>query len=74
MSNTSGSTINATAYVYSPGAGNTMLVKSAPISSGAALIVVGGDQKLVLQANDTVFVQSTASTSLDAYMSIMEIT
>lgn len=73
LANTTGSTINATAYINT-GAGNINLVKSAPISTGGTLVIVGGDQKLVLQANDSVYIQSTAATSLDAYMSIMEIT
>jgi hypothetical protein len=53
---------------------NTYVVVNAPISSGSSLVVGGGDQKLVLITGDNVFVQSSASSSLDAVMSIMEIT
>jgi len=73
MCNTTGATISATAYINSGGA-NINLVKSAPISTGGTLVIVGGDQKIVLQANDSIYVQSTSSSSMDAYMSIMEIT
>jgi hypothetical protein len=36
--------------------------------------VGGGDQKIVLETGDSMFVQSSASSSVDAVMSIMEIT
>ena len=54
--------------------GNTNLIVNAPISSGASLVLVGGDQKLVLESGDSVFVQSSVASSADAVMSIMEIT
>jgi len=38
------------------------------------LVVGGGDQKIVLVTGDQLIVQSSAATSLDAVMSIMEIT
>jgi hypothetical protein len=37
-------------------------------------VAVGGDQKIVLVTGDSIWVQSTAATSIDAVMSIMEIT
>jgi hypothetical protein len=59
---------------FNDNAGNTYLVTNAPISSGSSLLVGGGDQKIVLIAGDKIYVQSSASTSADAVMSIMEIT
>jgi hypothetical protein len=50
------------------------LVKSAPITTGGTLVVIGGDQKLVLQTNDNVKIVSDTMNSVDAVMSIMEIT
>ncbi len=38
------------------------------------LVVGGGDQKIVLVTGDQLQVQSSAATSIDAVMSIMEIT
>jgi hypothetical protein len=38
------------------------------------LVAVGGDQKLVLITGDKVFVQSSAASSIDAVLSILEIT
>jgi acetyltransferase-like isoleucine patch superfamily enzyme len=74
VTNTTGSAITANVYIQDAGLANTSLVTNAPISSGSSLIVGGGDQKLVLITGDKVFVQSSASSSLDAVMSIMEIT
>lgn len=73
LCNTSGATINASLYVNN-GASNIYIVKNAPISAGGTLVPIGGDQKLVLQFNDNVKVISDTITSIDAVMSIMEIT
>jgi hypothetical protein len=73
LSNTTGGAINASVFVNN-GANNYYLVKSAPIAAGGALIPIGGDQKLVLQFNDNVKIVSDTASSIDAYMSIMEIT
>jgi hypothetical protein len=73
ISNTTGSAVNASLFINN-GANNYYIVKNAPIASGGTLIPVGGDQKVVLQFNDNVKVVSDTATSLDVYMSIMEIT
>ena len=65
LSNTSGGTINASAFVANATA-LTYLVKNAPITTGGTLIVVGGDQKLVLEAGDYLRVQTSAADSADA--------
>jgi hypothetical protein len=74
VTNLTGSSITANVFIQDVGAANTYVVVNAPISSGSSLVVGGGDQKLVLITGDKVFVQSSASSSLDAVMSIMEIT
>lgn len=73
VSNTSGSTINADVYINN-GANNYYIVKAAPITAGGALVPIGGDQKLVLESGDNVKIKSDSTSSLDAIMSIMEIT
>ena len=73
IANVTGSTI----YVdcdHNDGATDTALVKTAPIPSGGSLIVVGGDQKVVLQTGDGIFVNSDTASSVDVVMSILEIT
>jgi len=73
LCNTTGATINASVFVQN-GANIHYIVKNAPITTGGALVPIGGDQKLVLQVNDNVKVQSDSVNSVDAFMSIMEIT
>ena len=73
VTNTTGSAIAANVYINN-GAANTSLIVNAPISAGASLVLVGGDQKLVLESGDSVYVQSSVASSADAVMSIMEIT
>jgi hypothetical protein len=73
VSNVIGSTIAVDIYI-NDGSTNTYLVKGAPVSSGGAIIPIGGDQKVVLEANDTIKVRSDSAGSADAILSIMEIT
>lgn len=71
--NTTGSAIAANVFINNV-SGNTNLVVSAPISSGSSLVLIGGDQKLVLETGDSIYVQGSVASSCDAVMSIMEIT
>lgn len=56
------------------GTNDTYLIKGAPVLPGASLVVSGGDQKIVLVTNDSVKVKSNTASSVDAVMSILEIT
>ena len=47
------------------------LVKNAPVPVGGALVVVGGDQKVVVETSDTVKVSSTQT--VDVITSTLEI-
>ena len=49
------------------------LVKNAPIPAGSSLVVIGGDQKVCLEAADTVIVQADTTLSADVVMSYLEI-
>jgi hypothetical protein len=72
--NTTGSAVNADVALYINSlTESTFLVKDAPIPGGGSLVVVGGDQKVVLQEGDAIQVESSTTTSLDVIMSIMEI-
>ena len=73
VTNTTSSAITANVFINN-GVANTYVVANSPVSSGASLVAVGGDQKIVLVTGDSIWVQSTAATSIDAVMSIMEIT
>jgi len=53
---------------------NIYLVKAAPVPVGSALVVVGGDQKVVMEASDVLKVTSNTASSADVALSILEIT
>ena len=74
VTNTSASAITANVYINDVAAANTYIVTNAPISAGSSLVVGGGDQKIVLITGDKMYVQTSASSSADTVMSIMEIT
>jgi hypothetical protein len=50
------------------------LVKGADVAVGGALVVVGGDQKLVLQTGDVLKAKSSVATSADVILSVLNIT
>jgi len=56
------------------GTNDTYLIKDAPLPSGGSMIIIGGDQKVVLETNDSIKIASDTASSLDAIMSILEIT
>ena len=53
---------------------NVYLVKAAPIPVGGSLIVVGGDQKVVMEPGDTIKVTSDTASSADVVLSHLDIT
>jgi len=53
---------------------NVYLIKAAPIPVGSSLVVVGGEQKVVMNADDVLKVTSNTATSADVALSILEIT
>ena len=54
----------------SVGTGATYLVKGTPLPSGAALSVLDG--KIILETTDTVIVTSSAASSCDVIVSVLE--
>lgn len=55
------------------GTNDTYIVDEAPIPVGSSLVVIGGDQKVVLEPTHSIKVKSSAATSCDVVMSILEI-
>ena len=53
---------------------NIYVVKAAPVPVGSSLVVVGGDEKVVLEASDVLKVTSDTASSADVSLSILEIT
>ena len=73
VANTSASTVNID-VTLNDGANDTYLVKDAPVPVGGALVPIGGNQKVVLITGDSIKVNSSAASSVDAVLSILEIT
>lgn len=52
---------------------NVYILKAAPIPVGGALVPVGGEQKIVMEASDIIKVTSDTANSADTTLSILEI-
>lgn len=76
IANVSNAHINVSAFVNEANNSNanTFLIKNAPVPVGSTLVIVGGDQKVVLKTGDSIYLTSSANTSVDAFMSILETT
>ena len=73
VANTSASPITTDAYV-TRSAVDYYLVKTATVAVGGSLVIVGGDQKVVLEPTDVLKVVTSAATSADCFASLLEIT
>jgi hypothetical protein len=72
-SNTTTSPVTVSAYI-TRSAVDYYLIKDAVVPVGGSLIIVGGDQKIVLTVSDALKVVSSAATSVDAVTSVLNIT
>jgi len=70
LANTSLSTITVSAKLVK-GASSAFIVKDATVLAGGAIVLVGGDQKVVLEAGDSLTAYSSASSSCDAIVSYL---
>ena len=73
IGNTTSAPITANVTIVSAGTTYFML-QGATIATGGALVPIGGDQKLVMEAGDYLQVQTSASNSADVILSVLEIT
>lgn len=73
VANISASPITVDVYV-TVSAVDYYIVKGATVPTGGALVPVGGDQKVVLETGDALKVISSAATSADVIVSVLEIT
>jgi hypothetical protein len=73
LANTSASEISVTVELLKSGVTVYALVSAAPVPVGSSLVVVGGDQRVVMQATDTLRAR-TASGTADLVLSYLEIT
>ena len=73
LANVTSGVISVTATL-NDGSNTTHIVKDAPIPTGGSLVVLGGDQKVVLMTGDKIIVTSNTASSCDVIMSFLEIT
>ena len=71
--NTTASPVTVDAYV-TRSAVDYYLVKGATVPVGGSLVIVGGDQKVVLITSDALKVLSSAAASIDLLTSVLNIT
>lgn len=73
VANTSASPITASAY-FTRSAVDYYLIKNATVPVGSSLVLVGGDQKVVLIPSDVLKVVTSAAASADVVTSVLNIT
>ena len=77
VSNVTGSSVDVAVALSATMANTTYdisLGTTIPVPSGSTVVLIGGDQKLVMETSDLVKVKSSAASSVDVIMSILEIT
>lgn len=73
VANTTTSPITCDAYITSS-AVDYYLIRNAVVPVGGSLVIVGGDQKVVLEVADALKVVTSAASSADVVVSYLEIT
>jgi hypothetical protein len=73
FANTTTSPILASAYITRSGV-NYYLIEDATVPVGSSLVVVGGDQKVVMITSDALRVITSAASSADVVTSVLNIT
>lgn len=74
ISNITSETIFVSVRLYDTStATHAYLIKNAPVPTGGSLIVVGGDQKVIIEDGDIIKVVSDTATSADVVLSVMEL-
>jgi hypothetical protein len=74
VANINASTLVTVDVVLTKGATDYHLIKNAPVAPGGTLVVVGGDQKVVLETGNKIKVKSSLAASVDVVLSVLEIT
>jgi len=71
LANTTAANITVSAKLVKADTSNAFLVKDATVLPGGALAIVGGDQKVVLEAGDSITAYASGSNSADAVVSYL---
>jgi hypothetical protein len=74
VANISSNNITVSATLTSAAQSKTAyVVKDATVPVGGSVVLVGGEQKIVMSASDTLKVVSSAAASVDVIVSVLEI-
>jgi len=60
--------------VVNDGANDTYIIREVLVPGGSTIVLVGGDQKVVLNTGYSIKVKSSLASSADVVMSILELT
>jgi hypothetical protein len=71
LANIVSTNVTISAKLVKADASNAFLVKDATVLPGGAIVIVGGDQKVVLEAGDSITAYASAGTSVDAVISYL---
>lgn len=71
LANIGATNVTASVKLNKSGGSSAFLIKDAIVPLGGALVVVGGDQKLVLEAGDSVTAYASAASSVDVTLSYL---
>lgn len=75
LSNVLGSVTSASVTLVKSGGTPTVhLIKDVPLPTGSTSVIIGGDQKLVLETGDSVKVVAADNSAVDVVFSYLEIT
>ena len=72
MANISASSVTASVKIIKDGGTDIFIIKDAPIAVGSSLVVVGGNQKVVLEADDAIQIASSVTQTVEVSLSILE--
>ena len=72
VANTVSTAVNVSVSLYN-GTVDTYIVRNALLIPGQTQILVGGDQKIVLQTGDSIRVISDTAASIDSILSVLEL-
>ena len=72
VANTSANQVTVDVALYN-GTTDFFILKNVPIAAGASVLPIGGGQKVVLVAGDSIRIDSSAAASVDAILSLLEI-
>lgn len=74
LANTGAANITVSAKITKADSTTAHLIKDASVLPGGTIVLVGGDQKLVLEYNDTLTAWSNTASSCDAIVSYLSST